>query len=117
MTKRYWRFEIEPDDKMMRRSRTELGEELVETLERAVKRRLMADVPLGVSLSGGSTRGGGWQRKHVGAERLRTGIGFTEPSFDESYSGRAAAFLGPIIDVRSWILIKHAMCCREYFAR
>ena len=55
VTKRYWRFEIEPDDKMMRRSRTELGEELVETLERAVKRRLMADVPLGVFSAAEST--------------------------------------------------------------
>ena len=57
--------------------------------------------------------------KHVGAERLRTfSIGFTEPSFDESaIQGARRSFLGPIIDVRSWILIKHAMCCREYFAR
>ena len=82
----------------MRRSRTELGEELVETLERAVKRRLMADVPLGVFSAGGidSTAVAALAAKHVGAERLRTfSIGFTEPSFDESaYSGRAAKFLG-----------------------
>ncbi len=44
---RYWRFEIEPDEGMMRRSRVELAEELLETLDRAVKRRLMADVPSG----------------------------------------------------------------------
>ena len=98
VTRRYWRFEIEPDDKMMRRSRTELGEELIETLERAVKRRLMADVPLGVFLSGGidSTAVAALAAKHVGAERLCTfSIGFTEPSFDESaYSRRAAKFLG-----------------------
>ena len=98
VTKRYWRFEIEPDDRMMRRSRTELGEELVETLERAVKRRLMADVPLGVFLSGGidSTAVAALAAKHVGADRLRTFcIGFTEPSFDESaYARRAAKFLG-----------------------
>jgi len=98
VVKRYWRFEIEPDEGMMRRSRTELAEELIERLDRAVKRRLMADVPLGVFLSGGidSTAVAALAAKHAGAERLRTfSIGFNEPSFDESaYARRAAEFLG-----------------------
>jgi asparagine synthase (glutamine-hydrolysing) len=98
VVRRYWRFEIEPDAGMMQRSRTELAEELLETLGRAVKRRLMADVPLGVFLSGGidSTAVAALAAKHAGTERLRTfSIGFNEPSFDESaYARRAAEFLG-----------------------
>lgn len=98
IARRYWRFEIEPDEGMMRRSRSELAEELLETLDRAVKRRLMADVPLGVFLSGGidSTAVAALAARHAGAERLRTfSIGFNEPTFDESaYARRAARFLG-----------------------
>ncbi|HEU4677924.1 MAG TPA: asparagine synthase C-terminal domain-containing protein, partial [Terrimicrobiaceae bacterium] len=96
--RRYWRFEIEPDEGMMRRSRGDLAEELLETLDRAVKRRLMADVPLGVFLSGGidSTAVAALAARHVGAGRLRTfSIGFNEATFDEShYARRAAGFLG-----------------------
>ena len=66
---------------MMRRPRPSLAEELLERLDRAVKRRLMADVPLGVFLSGGidSTAVAALAAKHAGAERLRTfSIGFDE---------------------------------------
>jgi asparagine synthase (glutamine-hydrolysing) len=98
LLKRYWRFEIEPDESMSRRPHQALAEELLELLDRAVKRRLMADVPLGVFLSGGidSTAVAALAARHVGAERLRTfSIGFDEPSFDESaHARRAAAFLG-----------------------
>ena len=51
----------------------------------------MADVPLGVFLSGGidSTAVAALAAKHAGAERLRTFcIGFNEPSFDESAQAR-----------------------------
>ena len=95
---RYWRFRLEPDDRLMSRPRSALAEDLLERLERAVKRRLMADVPLGVFLSGGidSTAVAALAAKHAGADRLRTfSIGFEETSFDESaYSRRAAGFLG-----------------------
>ncbi|HEY5704581.1 MAG TPA: asparagine synthase (glutamine-hydrolyzing) [Terrimicrobiaceae bacterium] len=98
VVRRYWRFEIEPDEGMMRRSEKSLAEELLERLDRAVKRRLMADVPLGVFLSGGidSTAVAALAAKHAGTERLRTfSIGFNEPSFDESaHARRAAEFLG-----------------------
>ena len=79
---------------MARRSGdVELAEELLERLDRAVKRRLMADVPLGVFFSGGidSTAVAALAAKHVGAKRLRTFcIGFTEPTFDESASCAAS---------------------------
>lgn len=94
---RYWRFEIEPDEALARRPERELAEELRETLDRAVKRRLMSDVPLGVFLSGGidSTAVAALAARHAGAGQLRTfSIGFNEPSFDESaFARRAAEFL------------------------
>ena len=96
--KRYWRFEIEPDTSLLERPREVVAEELLDRLERAVKRRLMADVPLGVFLSGGidSTAVAALAAKHAGAGRLRTfSIGFNETSFDESAQARhAAEYLG-----------------------
>ena len=97
MTKRYWRFEIEPDDKMMRRSRTELGEELVETLERAVKRRLMADVPLGVFSAAESTppRWRRWQPSMSALNGCALSVSdLPNQASTSPLSGRAAKFLG-----------------------
>jgi len=94
---RYWRYEIEPDESLAQRPEDELAGELRDRLDRAVKRRLMADVPLGVFLSGGidSTAIAALAARHVGAGRLRTfSIGFNEPTFDESaHARRAAEFL------------------------
>ncbi|MEI6337725.1 MAG: asparagine synthase (glutamine-hydrolyzing), partial [Verrucomicrobiota bacterium] len=76
---RYWRYEIEPDESLAQRPEDELAGELRDRLDRAVKRRLMADVPLGVFLSGGidSTAIAALAARHVGAGRLRTfSIGF-----------------------------------------
>ncbi len=64
-----------------------LCEEIRATLERAVQRRLMSDVPLGVFLSGGidSSAIAALAAKHVPAGQLNTfSIGFNEASFDES---------------------------------
>ena len=97
VVKRYWRYQLEVDDALAQRSEASLAEELLERLERAVKRRLMADVPLGVFLSGGvdSTAIAALAARHVGAGRLRTfSIGFSEPTYDESaFARRAADFL------------------------
>lgn len=95
---RYWRYVLEPDDSLASRSENELAEALRACLDAAVKRRLMADVPLGVFLSGGidSTAIAALAAKHVGTGKLQTfSIGFTEESFDESpFARRAAEFLG-----------------------
>jgi asparagine synthase (glutamine-hydrolysing) len=95
---RYWRFQLEPDEVLAARPVEELAEELRGLLDAAVRRRLMADVPLGVFLSGGvdSTAVAALAARHVPAGQLRTfSVGFTEPSFDESaYARRAAEFLG-----------------------
>jgi asparagine synthase (glutamine-hydrolysing) len=91
-TWRWWEFVIEPrelpvavgappgDDRP-------LLEEIRETLDRAVKRRLISDVPLGVFLSGGidSSTIAALSAKRTAAGQLNTfSIGFTDPSFDES---------------------------------
>ncbi|MEI9897775.1 MAG: asparagine synthase (glutamine-hydrolyzing) [Chthoniobacter sp.] len=90
-TWRYWEFVLETQAAT---SSEALCEEICDTLERAVKRRLMSDVPLGVFLSGGvdSSAIAALAAKHVPAGQLNTfAIGFNEPSFDESAHARFVA--------------------------
>jgi asparagine synthase (glutamine-hydrolysing) len=76
----------------------EAGEEVLERLDRAVSRRLVADVPLGVFLSGGvdsSAIVALAARHRPAAEILTFSIGFDDPSFDESaWAERVAKSLG-----------------------
>ncbi|HEX8295600.1 MAG TPA: asparagine synthase (glutamine-hydrolyzing) [Chthoniobacteraceae bacterium] len=92
---RYWEFVLEPNDALLSHSGTDdLCEELRATLERAVRRRLMSDVPLGVFLSGGidSSAIAALAAKHVPPGQLNTfSIGFHEASFDESSYARLVA--------------------------
>jgi asparagine synthase (glutamine-hydrolysing) len=98
-TWRYWEFVLEPnaltgDGQHDERQVDQWCEEMRATLERAVKRRLMSDVPLGVFLSGGidSSAIAALAAKHVPTGRLNTfSIGFNEPSFDESAHARFVA--------------------------
>ena len=93
---RYWEFRLEPDPTP--RSEEDLAEELLEVLERAVARRLISDVPLGVFLSGGidSTAVAALSSRH--AESIQTFcVGFNEASFDESgYAAEAARSIGTV---------------------
>jgi asparagine synthase (glutamine-hydrolysing) len=69
-------------------------EEIRDVLERATKRRLMSDVPLGIFLSGGidSSAIAVLAAKHVQRGHLNTfSIGFTDPTFDESEYARIVA--------------------------
>jgi asparagine synthase (glutamine-hydrolysing) len=95
---RYWEFIIEPFERIPASPENAWGEELRDLLDKAVRRRLMADVPLGVFLSGGidSTAVTHFAAKHIGPHALKTfSIGFEEPTFDESeYSGFAAGAIG-----------------------
>lgn len=95
---RYWRFALEPDHQMLERPETELVEELRAHLFEAVRRRLMADVPLGFFLSGGLDSSAVLAAAaHVAPQtKLQTyTIGFREASFDESaYARRVAESLG-----------------------
>lgn len=96
---RYWEYRLEPcQPDLPRDGGKAWGEELLERLDRAVKRRLMSDVPLGVFLSGGidSSAVAALAARHLPAGRLKTfSIGFTDPSFDElPYARQMAAHLG-----------------------
>lgn len=88
--RRWWRYKIEPVEDG--RSEDELAAELRETLARAVRRRLVADVPLGIFLSGGIDSSAVAALASRDATQLQTfTIGFSEPSFDESEPARRMA--------------------------
>ena len=102
-TWRWWEFVLESSASLRLAAHkpeacATLCEEIRATLERAVQRRLMSDVPLGVFLSGGidSSAIAALAAKHVPAGQLNTfSIGFNEPSFDESnYAQLVAERLG-----------------------
>jgi len=91
--RRYWELPAPNGDSI---SAEEAGEELVRRLDRAVAKRLVADVPVGVFLSGGidSTSITALAARHK--KPLSTfSIGFSEASFDESpFASLAAERLG-----------------------
>jgi asparagine synthase (glutamine-hydrolysing) len=95
---RYWEFVLEPFESLPADPVASWSEQLRELLDKAVQRRLMSDVPLGVFLSGGvdSSAVTYYAGKAVGYDKLRTfSIGFEERSFDESvYSAMIAKQLG-----------------------
>jgi|HubBroStandDraft_1064217.scaffolds.fasta_scaffold00018_66 asparagine synthase (glutamine-hydrolysing) len=94
----YWRFRIETDEGLGRRTEADLAEELRALLAVSVERRLISDVPLGLFLSGGLDSSGVlWAAaRHRPAESIESfTVGFTEPSFDESaHARRVARFFG-----------------------
>ena len=93
-----WDFVIEEPDSMPNNPEESWGEQIRYLLDKAVKRRLLSDVPLGVFASGGidSSAIAAFAVKHIGNEKLKTfSIGFDEASFDESeYAKKIATFLG-----------------------
>ena len=95
---KYWEFEIDPFEQIPSNPEEEWGAELRSLLDKAVKKRLMADVPLGVFLSGGidSSSVSAFAVRHMDRAKLKTfSIGFKEASFDESfYARRVADLLG-----------------------
>ena len=92
---RYWRYTLEPEESG--KSESALASELLEVLTRATRRRLVADVPLGIFLSGGldsSTIAALAAREIQGSKPQTFTIGFKEPSFDESsFAARVADYL------------------------
>jgi asparagine synthase (glutamine-hydrolysing) len=87
---RYWDLLLDPFDNIPRKPEEEWGEQLRELLDRAVARRLVADVPVGVFLSGGidSSAITAFASRHVSAGKLKTfSIGFHEKTFDETQYG------------------------------
>jgi asparagine synthase (glutamine-hydrolysing) len=96
--RRYWRFAIDADEGAPESRVEELAEELRGLLDRAVARRLVSDVPLGVFLSGGidSSIVTALAARHRPPASLDTfTIGFNEASFDETpYAREVAAAIG-----------------------
>ena len=89
---RYWRYVIEPVEPSS--TDGELADELREIVLRATRRRLVADVPLGMFLSGGidSSFIAALAAREIGGPALSTfTIGFTEPTFDESAPAKLMA--------------------------
>ncbi|HVJ62359.1 MAG TPA: asparagine synthase (glutamine-hydrolyzing), partial [Tahibacter sp.] len=95
---RWWRYEPAPDSSLDVRGADALGEELLAHLDRAVARRLVADVPVGAFLSGGidSSTISALALQHAGADRLKTySIAFADHDFDESpYARQVAQHIG-----------------------
>jgi asparagine synthase (glutamine-hydrolysing) len=88
---RYWDFVLEPFEDIPRDPEEEWGAQLHELLDRAVKRRLVADVPIGILLSGGidSSAVTAFAARNVAEGVLKTfSIGFKEDTFDETSYGR-----------------------------
>jgi asparagine synthase (glutamine-hydrolysing) len=92
---RYWRLDYEVEK--ARISEDEAAREVRRRLREAVRLRLIADVPLGVLLSGGiDSSSVAALACEAAAGRVKTfSIAFEEPSFDESrYAREVAAHLG-----------------------
>jgi asparagine synthase (glutamine-hydrolysing) len=90
----YWRFRLRPDPAWGARREEDLAEELRGLVFQAVRRRLIADVPLGLFLSGGidSSAVLAGAASALPADRIQTfSIGFRERSFDESGFARQMA--------------------------
>ncbi len=95
---KYWDFVLEPfsGSEIPADPEGVWGEELRTLLDAAVKRRLVADVPVGVFLSGGidSSAITAFASRHVPEGNLKTfSIGFDSASFDESAYARRVANL------------------------
>lgn len=94
-TRRYWNLTFAKNANVPSFDRAAV--ELKELLSDAVRMRLVADVPLGVLLSGGvdSSTIAAFSTQHA-TETVKTfSIGFTEDSFDETkYARQVAAHLG-----------------------
>jgi len=89
---RYWDFELDPDESLAARGEEALAEALRELIERAVRRRLMADAPVGVFLSGGVDSSTVAHFAAAAQEPPQTfSVAFEEASFDESRYARLMA--------------------------
>ena len=92
--RQWWNFEIEPFQQIPKNPEKIWSEELIDLLQKAIKRRLMAEVPLGFFLSGGidSSALVALSSGFLSQNKLNTfSIGFTEKSFDESLYAQMVA--------------------------
>ena len=90
----YWQFRVTPDSNYAKTSEEDIALELRTLLTAAVKRCMVADVPVGVFLSGGidSSTILACASQGEAAGRIKTfSIGFHEKEFDESDMARGIA--------------------------
>lgn len=89
--RKYWDVSFEKREPAP--SLQDAADELLELLSESVRRRLVADVPLGVLLSGGidSSTVAALSVKHSASQVKTFSIGFEEGSFDESSHARKVA--------------------------
>ena len=93
-TWKYWDLQATLATTTNAPSMPEAGRRIHALLSDAVEKRLMADVPLGVLLSGGidSSAVLAFMQQHLATDQIQTfSIGFDEPSFDESMHAAAVA--------------------------
>jgi len=93
---KYWDFVLDPFEQIPADAEAQWCEQLRTLIGRAVKRRLISDVPIGAFLSGGidSSAISAFAARELGPGQLNTySIGFEERSFDESAYARRAADL------------------------
>lgn len=101
----YWDIPLE-DYPIADRTETQYIEELREILDRAVRSRLVADVPVGLFISGGLDSGIVAALAARASQQLECfTIGFDEPSFDES---RYAMQIAQTLGVKQHVKIFHA---------
>jgi asparagine synthase (glutamine-hydrolysing) len=90
----YWRLADYLNGTRHQETLEDNAADLRQRLDQAVQSRLVADVPVGVFLSGGldSSTVVALAAAHCGSEKVKTfAIGFQEPSFDESGYARLVA--------------------------
>ncbi|WP_428249914.1 asparagine synthase (glutamine-hydrolyzing) [Ferrovibrio sp.] len=90
----YWDFRIAPDTALGNRTADSLAEELDGLIRQATARRLMADVPVGIFLSGGidssAILANACRIQNPALVKSFT-VGFDEPSYDESANAEQVA--------------------------
>ena len=87
----YWKFQVESCDELIDKPEEYLAEELLFHLTKATKLRMIADVPVGIFLSGGidSSSIVACASKLNLTEKIKTfSIGFEDSGFDESKYAR-----------------------------
>ncbi|MDY0884061.1 asparagine synthase (glutamine-hydrolyzing) [Dongia soli] len=92
---RYWSLVIDPQEPASPdRAEAQYGEAIRELLGRSVRQRMVADVPVGILLSGGVDSSAIAYFASRGSEPITSfNIGFEEKSFDESSYAREVAQL------------------------
>ena len=86
---RYWEYKDHFHERS-RQSESEIIENLDHLIDKAVKARLISDVPVGAFLSGGLDSSGvtSYTKKHIGSALHTFSVGFASGSYNESEDAR-----------------------------